>query len=493
MALLEELLKNIPHKMLQASNPVITGLQWDSRRVKPGDLFFAVPGERYDGAEFILEAVSMGAAAVLAVKKMNTLCPLVLVKDPLEAMGLVSDAFYRHPSNEIPVIGVTGTNGKTTITYLIENICLEMGQTCGVIGTIDYRLGKQVWPASRTTPLAPDLQRLLRTMADAGARAVAMEASSHALALKRVDGINFRVGVFTNLTQDHLDYHKTMKEYFKAKARLFELLRHGKGVESKTAIINTDDPWGKKLLPQLRVGALTYGLSPSCDLRASSIKLDASGTRFEFHHGNRSRPVAMKLLGQHNVYNALAAIGAALSIGIDENAAVRGVEKMQGVPGRLEKVGEGNDPTVLVDYAHTEDALRRSLETIRTFALRRVTVVFGCGGDRDRGKRPAMGEVAARLADRVILTSDNPRSEDPRQIILDIEVGVRKVKTEGYEIYPDRSEAIAKAIIGAGPGDMVLIAGKGHETTQIYADRTIPFDDRNVAWDVLKKLPSSKK
>jgi UDP-N-acetylmuramoyl-L-alanyl-D-glutamate--2,6-diaminopimelate ligase len=417
---------------------------------------------------------------------METPCPLILVKDSLGAMGLVSDAFYGHPSGEMAVIGVTGTNGKTTITYLLEKIFMTAGLNCGVIGTINYRLGNRLWPAARTTPLAPDLQRLLREMTNAGARSVVMEVSSHALALKRVDGINFRAGVFTNLTRDHLDFHKTMKEYFKAKARLFQLLREGKEPENKTAIINADDSWGSKLLTQARTRVLTYGMNPSCDLRAASVKLDTSGTHFEFHHRGRNLPVRMKLLGQHNVYNALAAIGAALAAGIDEAAAVAGVESLQGVPGRLEKIGNGKDPVVLVDYAHTEDALQRALETVRTFKPRRLIVVFGCGGDRDRGKRPPMGETAARLADRVIVTSDNPRSEDPRKIILDIEVGIRKVRTEGYEIYPDRAEAIHKAITGAGAGDVVLIAGKGHETTQIYADRTVPFDDREVARAVLQ-------
>jgi len=493
MALLENLLKDISHQIIPPRNPNITGIQCDSRRVSPGDLFCAVPGQFQDGADFIPEAIARGAAAVLSSRKAETSCPLVLTQDPLGSMGLVSAAFYGHPSRTMNVIGVTGTNGKTTITYLLERIFAAAGQSCGVIGTINYRLGDHLWPAPRTTPLAPDLQRLLRDMAQAGARSVAMEVSSHALALKRVDAINFQVGVFTNLTQDHLDFHKTMKEYFKAKARLFELLGEGGEPENKTAIINADDVWGKKLLTQGRTRVVSYGMSSSCTLRAASIRLGTSGTHFEFHRQGKKRPVHMKLLGRHNVYNALAAIGAAISSGIDESTAINGVENTPGIPGRLEKIGEGKGPVVLVDYAHTEDALHRALETVRTFKPRRLIVVFGCGGDRDRGKRPAMGQTAARLADRVILTSDNPRSEDPRQIILDIEVGLRKVKTEGYEIYPDRAEAIRKAIEGAGAGDVVLIAGKGHETTQIYADRTVPFDDREIARELLKIPPSPKK
>lgn len=481
---LADLLKNVPHQLFFPANPEITGISYDSRNVQPGHIFCALPGQHREGSDFIPQALSQGAAAILSSRKIQNPCPLIISRDPARTMALLSAVFYGEPSEHLRVIGVTGTNGKTTITYMIEKILQTTHKSCGVLGTINYRWAGRAWPAPRTTPLAPDLQALLRQMAEEGATYAVMEASSHALALKRVDGTNFRIGIFSNLTQDHLDFHKTMEEYFQAKARLFELMLERGDPKNKTSVINRDDPWGRRLLKLSPPNVLTYGLKAPAAVRATSIRLGMSGTDFKLHYKGESWPVRLSLLGRHNVYNALAALACAIPLNINPSTAIAGIQSLTGVPGRLEKVS--NDKfTVLVDYAHTEDALRRALETVQTLKPKKIIVVFGCGGDRDRGKRPAMGETAARLADQIVLTSDNPRSENPDKIILDIEVGVRKLKTNGYDIVPDREEAIQRAIRSARSGDVVLIAGKGHETTQVYADRTIPFDDRTVARRVL--------
>lgn len=485
MPSLLELLGDLPRTLIGGGNPEITGISYDSRRVQPGHLFCALPGQHENGAAFIDEAVRLGAAAVLTSAPAKVSCPQAVVGDPLLATALVSAAFFGHPSERLTVVGVTGTNGKTTFCSLFESILREAGHPCGVIGTIDYRLGEKSRPATRTTPLASDLQALLKEFAEQGATHVAMEASSHALALKRTDGIRFAAAVFTNLTQDHLDFHGTLEAYFEAKSRLFDLLASGPEGRERTAIINADDRWGRKLLRRVKTKTVSYGTGLSSALRAASIRTSVSGTHFMLIEEGRTQAVSLKLLGVHNVYNALAAWGAARAIGVDTGTAIEGLQALEGVPGRFEKVSGPGDPAVVVDYAHTADALERVLETARSLKPRKLAVVFGCGGDRDRGKRPLMGEVAARFADHVILTSDNPRSEDPGKILLDIEVGLRRVKTTGYEILPDRAEAIRKAIESAGARDLILIAGKGHETTQIYADRTVPFDDRAVAREVL--------
>jgi UDP-N-acetylmuramoyl-L-alanyl-D-glutamate--2,6-diaminopimelate ligase len=470
----------------------LTGFTVDSRTVKPGDLFIALPGARTDGHDHIAAAAAAGAAAVLAERPASTTVPVVILPSTGQALSALAARFYGRPSQKLDVLGVTGTNGKTTITYLLESVLQSAGKSVGVIGTIDYR-----WPGHReaapnTTPHAADVQRLLAAMRDAGVSHVAMEASSHALALGRVDDVEFTVGVFTNLTQDHLDFHKDMERYFEAKAVLFDRLDRS-GRARRRAVINRDDPWAERLLPRVSSPVWTYGIDKESDFRATDVVLAAEGSSFRLTTPFGERRERFGLVGRHNVYNLLAALGAALGAGVPLDAAVAGLAQMHGVPGRLERVTERPAGTIgsdlpfdlFVDYAHTDDALVNVMQTLRPLTRGRLIVLFGCGGDRDRTKRPKMGEAAARLGDRVIVTSDNPRSEDPAAIAREVEAGVRRVAGRAVDVILDRREAIARAVSLAGPGDVLLLAGKGHETYQILRDRTVDFDDRAVARSLL--------
>jgi UDP-N-acetylmuramyl-tripeptide synthetase len=387
------------------------------------------------------------------------------------------------------MVGLTGTNGKTTTSYLLESIFTAAGWPTGVLGTINYRFQNESIPAPNTTPFASDLQRFLAHLVERGAQACAMEVSSHALALGRVEDVEFDTAVFTNLTQDHLDFHVTMEAYAAAKEKLFESLGAASTKKyPKGAVINADDPWAGEFAAHSAAPVLKYRLQGPADFYAKSLVCDASLSRFELCTPRGSRPVRFPLLGDYNVMNALAAAAAAMNQGVDLDKIVAGLEGIQGVPGRMERLVSRTGFTVVIDYAHTEDALRQVMTTLRKLKPNRLITLFGCGGDRDRTKRPLMGEAAAQLSDEVIVTSDNPRSEDPARIALDVEVGLRRVRSGHYQIILEREEAIARAFALAQPGDIVLIAGKGHERVQILADRTVPFDDREAARRLLGKI-----
>jgi UDP-N-acetylmuramoyl-L-alanyl-D-glutamate--2,6-diaminopimelate ligase len=434
-------------------------LAYDARAVGPGSLFFCVPGSRTDGHDFASRAVENGAVALVVERPLEVDVPQLVVPDSRRAMAPVADEFFGRPSEELQVAGVTGTNGKTTTAFLMYSILAAAGRRPGLLGTIESRVGGERRPAIRTTPEAIDVQRALREMLDAGDRSCAMEATSHGSELGRLDRVRFSALVFTNLSQDHLDFHGTMERYFEAKRRLF--------VESRPpAAINVGNEWGRKLAAD-RPDALTFGFADDAEIGPAELE-----------------NVDLKLRGRFNVENALGALAASRLLGIEDDAVARGLEAVRGVPGRFESVVEGQPFEVIVDYSHKPEALESVLRTARDLATGRVICVFGCGGDRDRGKRPIMGRIASELADLAIVTSDNPRSEEPQAIIDEILAGV----TGEVEAEPDRAAAIDRAISEADEGDVVLIAGKGHEQGQEFADRTIPFDDREVARDVLRRL-----
>ncbi len=408
----------------------------------------------------------------------------IQVPDSRDALARLAAAFYSNPSKQLRMIGVTGTNGKTTTTYLIKHLLERAGQRTGLIGTVSYEIGERVLPASRTTPESLDLQSILAQCVEAGCANVVMEVSSHALELERVDGIGFRVAIFTNLTQDHLDFHRGMKEYFEAKARLFAGLRDGER-KSRTAIINVDDAYGQQLIARFGrdLSIVTFGMGARADLRASNFKIEPTGTSYQLGIKGKSFLVRLPLI-------ALAALAAIQALGLDVRAAVLALARAPQVPGRLEAVPARRQFQVFVDYAHTDDALLNVIKTCRDLSPNRLIVVFGCGGNRDKSKRPLMGAAADQNADYSIITSDNPRKEDPAQIIRDIEAGFR---TKRFESVLDRREAITRAIQLAQPRDIVLIAGKGHEKYQEFADRTIPFDDIEVAARALEENPVEMK
>jgi UDP-N-acetylmuramoyl-L-alanyl-D-glutamate--2,6-diaminopimelate ligase len=455
----------------------ITAVTYRSSDVRPGGLFFCVAGSHVDGHVFAGEAAAAGAAGIVVQRWLEVPCAQVLVPSVRRAMGPISAAFFGHPSTRMSVIGVTGTNGKTTTTYLLESIFRMAGLRPGVIGTTGVRLDGRHVPFERTTPEAPDLQRLLAHMTGEGIAACAMEVSSHGLDQFRVDGTRYACAVFTNLSQDHLDYHGTLEAYFRAKVRLFtpEL--------SDRAVVNGDTPEGGLLARQARVPTVTFGLNPGSEVRATNVQVSASGVAFDVA-GLRVRS---RLRGTFNVYNCLGAVAAAREVGLDGGAIAEGIAALAGVPGRLEPVECGQPFPVLVDYAHTPDSLENVLRAARELGVGRLIAVFGCGGDRDRGKRPLMGEAATRLADLTIVTSDNPRSEEPEAIIAEIETGARR-GGGAYLLEPDRRTAIRMALAEARPTDVVVIAGKGHETGQEFKDRTVPFADRVVASEELKAL-----
>jgi UDP-N-acetylmuramoyl-L-alanyl-D-glutamate--2,6-diaminopimelate ligase len=437
----------------------ISDLAYDTRAVTPGALFFCVHGARFDGHELADRAIDAGAAGLVVERPVASRVPQIVVEDSRRAMAIAAVEFFEHPSDELQIAAVTGTNGKTTTAFLLYSILEAAGRKPGLLGTIESRIGGDTRPAIRTTPEAIDLHRAFREMLDAGDRTAAMEATSHGSELGRLDGIRFSTLAFTNLTQDHLDLHRTMEAYFEAKRRLF--------IEGRPpAAINVGDPWGRKLAED-RPDALTYGFAEDAEIRPEALNA-----------------IDLKLKGRFNVENALAAMASCRLLGVDDAAIAQGLEAVQGVPGRFEAVDEGQPFTVLVDYAHTPDSLENVLTTARELTAGRLICVFGCGGDRDREKRPIMGRIAAELADVPIVTSDNPRSEDPGAIIDEILAGI-----EGdAEIIQDRRSAIAHAIETAEPHDVVVIAGKGHEQGQQFLDRTVPFDDREVAREALRRL-----
>ena len=448
----------------------VSGIAYDSRKVRHGDVFVAMRGGAFDGHEYIDGAIANGAVAVVHEDDVALSVPGVRVGSSRAALAAISSAFHGYPSRAIKVIGVTGTNGKTTTTRMIKSIIEAAGGSAGLIGTIDYEIKEEVIPAPHTTPEAPEFQALLARMRDAGCTHAVTEVSSHALSQQRVEGTEFQAVVFTNLTRDHLDYHHTMEEYFEAKARLFTALLSG------AAVINIDDPYGVRLAGMLdRV--ITYGMADA-DLSARDVLMDARGSSMRLVYKGMEREVTVPIAGIVNVYNALAATGAALGMGMTLDDAATGLARMSQVPGRFERVEAGQGFLCIVDYAHTEDALERLIRTVREITPGRVITVFGCGGDRDRGKRPAMAAVATSLSDMTIITSDNPRTEDPMRIIEEIVQGARG---SAYHVIPDRAEAIHEAIRIAKAGDSVVIAGKGHEEYQEIAGVRHPFSDRDTA------------
>ncbi len=458
-----------------------TGVAYDSRQVTPGAVFVAWRGLKTDGAAFAPQAIAAGAAAIVAERPApaDVPVPWIEVTDARLALAYLAAAFYRHPSGEMQVVGITGTNGKTTTSFLLNAIFAAAGIRSGLMGTVAYRVGDREIEATRTTPEAPEVQRLLRQMRDERCSACVMEVSSHALALRRVDGIRFAAGIFTNLTRDHLDFHVDMENYFAAKRRLFEMLP-----PDAPALVNVDDPRGAALA-DVAGRPITYGIAKAADVTPGPMSLTLDGLRFEVRLPQGTVPVRSKLVGRPNVYNILAAAGAAAALGVPLEAIERGLEQLPGVPGRFELAsGPRDDVTVVIDYAHTDDALRNLLETARPMAVKRLLTVFGAGGERDRTKRPLMGMVAARLSDVVVITSDNPRSEDPARIVEEVKLGADAEARQSNAmvlVVIDRHEAIARAVSTAQPGDVVVIAGKGHEKYQEVGGRSIPFDDVAVA------------
>lgn len=461
----------------------IKNVTCDSRSVKPGDLFIALNGYKIDGYTFIKDAIAKGARVIVAEKDFAAPegVKKILVDDARIILPLIADKFYDHPSEKLKVVGVTGTNGKTTITYLIENIIKKAGHEAGVIGTINYRMKGKILPAKNTTPGALDLQAMLASMVDKGIDHAVMEVSSHALDQHRVDGVSFDAAIFTNITSEHMDYHKNIDNYFQAKVILFSKLK-----KQGSAILNNDDPRVTALKKSLSGKVLTYGVKKGADVTAKDIRLSLDGSEFTIVMPKGEFQVKAKLIGSHNVSNILAAAAAAMAIGMDKRAILKGIESTSFVPGRLEAVEAGQPFKVFVDYAHTEDALYNVLGMIRELTKEKIVTVFGCGGDRDRTKRPCMGKVACKFSDRVVITSDNPRFEDPGEIIKEIEDGIRSSFTN-YEVVADRRDAIRKALSIASDGDIVIIAGKGHEDYQIVRDKILSFDDRIVAKELLQE------
>src|SRR6266478_3598435 len=479
--------------LAQNGNPGISGLDYDSRRIEPGDVFVAMQGESSDGNKFIDQAISAGAVAIVtdsATEKPRPNVAWAQVPHGRRALARLSANFYKKPAERLAITGITGTNGKSTTAFLLESILVAARRKSALIGTIEYHVAGKTLPAPHTTPEALELNRILNQALGQGATETVMEVSSHALEQQRVYGIPFDVAVFTNLTRDHLDYHHTMEDYFFSKQILFE----GCGTEAPRAVVlNTDDEHGQKLVKVSKKRSfevLTYGLSKG-DFRADKIEITPRGTRFDLVTPKETIPLFSPLIGKVNVYNMLAAAGAAYARNCPAEVIAQGVTALARVPGRFERVDCQQPFTVVVDYAHTDDALRNLTALAREFVQHaghkgRVITVFGCGGDRDRAKRPLMGEAAGRGSDFVVLTSDNPRSEDPLAIINDAMVGLQRSGTK-YQTEPDRKTAIAVAIHQARTGDIVMIAGKGHEKVQVTRHGSIPFDDVQVAQQVLRE------
>src|SRR5437762_219480 len=464
----------------------VSGLAYDSRRVEAGNLFFAFEGQHADGRRFAPDAIRRGAVAVVSQspRPADFSGNWIEVEHGRRALALAARNFYDKPDERIAVTGITGTNGKTTTGYLVDAVLRASGKTTAFVGTIEYRLGSRVTPAVNTTPESLDLIQLLAELESIGGSHVTMEVSSHALALGRVYGVHFHTAIFTNLTRDHLDFHSTMEEYLLAKRLLFD----GAGAPPpRFVVLNRDDPYAARIPTSNGTGVFWYGLGEDATVRASGISSTVNGLRFDVQYGQTRLSIESALLGRINVYNILAACAAGLSYGLSPETIAEGIAACDAVPGRFERVDEGQPFAVVVDYAHTDDALRNTIATARELTPNRVITLFGCGGDRDRAKRPLMGQAAAEKSDFVILTSDNPRSEDPLAIMNDALVGLRRHDTP-HLIEPDRATAIQRAIEQAHPGDVVILAGKGHENYQVLKDRTIPFDDREVARRILRDI-----
>lgn len=482
---LKELIKNIPDLEVKGLKDVeITGLSAHSKSVAPGNLFIAKKGKSFDGNKFIVEALDGGALCILADLYDPTLQVTQLIHSDINYIeSELASVFYGQPSQHLPVIGITGTSGKTTTSYLIKYLLDSLKMPAGLIGTIEWIVKDHHFPSTMTTPDVITNQKLLKDMISAGCKAAVMEVSSHALDQKRVALIQFQAAIFTNLTQDHLDYHGSMEQYALSKKRLFDRL-----LPSQYAIINQDDPYHGLMVQDCSAQIMTYGLAPSALIHAANIQMSREGTHLEIGYQGKYFPFYWHLIGRHNVYNLLAALatGHSFSFSIDEMLKV--LKNFKKVPGRLEKVENRLGFSIFVDYAHKIDALLNVLMALRELKQGRIVTVFGCGGNRDRGKRKKMGQIAQSLSDIVVVTSDNPRNEDPQEIIREILEGI--AQKEAVIVEPDRKKAIERAIEIAGPSDIVLIAGKGHETYQIFSDQKVPFDDREIALEICKKIYS---
>jgi len=483
---LTQCLSGIPVKSHRGNLEVeIEGITYDSRQVKPGDLFVCVPGFKVDGHDYVAQAREKGAVALIVERELELELPQVVVTNTRRAMSFLAANFYGQPQQNLEVIGVTGTNGKTTTTHLIKAILEANGHTTALMGTLYGLVGNHREDMHHTTPEAMDILRFFRLALEQGASHMVMEVSSHALDLDRVASIPFGAAIFTNLTQDHLDYHHTLDEYRQAKLKLFREL-----ASDKPAIINLDDPSAEYFLTAASGPTITYGLDPIAQVRAQEVQIALTGTSFQLVYGQQMVALNLKLVGMFSVYNVLAAAGYAYAQGIDVAVVKKAVEAVAGVAGRYETVEVGQAFAVVVDYAHTPDGLENVLKTSVGIKTNRLITVFGCGGDRDRTKRPIMGEISARYSDFTVVTSDNPRTEDPLAIIEEIIPGVKRVAGADFVVEPDRREAIRRALTMAEPGDLVMIAGKGHEDYQLVGNQVLHFDDREVARKILEAILS---
>ena len=472
-------------RALPVENPVVTSIEMDSREVQPGSVFICIEGYTVDGHNYVAQAVANGAIAIIAEKDVVADVPVIKVRSTMRAMAVLANAFYDNPTSKLHMVGITGTNGKTSVSYLIEAILRKANQKTGLIGTIGMKIGDESFETKNTTPDSLTLQKIFQQMVDADVDACVMEVSSHALHIGRVHGCQYDVTVFTNLTQDHLDYHKTMDNYRAAKSLLFSQLGNGYDVNRpRYAILNIDDDATAEYIVACQGIVLTYGIDNDADLLAKNIKTTSSGTEFVLIFNEKEYPIRMGLVGKFNVYNILATIGATLASGLELSFIIDAIGELAGVPGRFELVDAGQDFNVIVDYAHTPDSLENVLKTIKGFTEGNIYCIAGCGGDRDKSKRPIMAEIASHLSDFPIFTSDNPRTEDPVAILKDMEAGVPSGK---FTTIVDRKEAIDYAIGQAQAGDVVLIAGKGHENYQIIGDKVLDFDDKEMAMLALGK------
>ena len=494
MKTLKDIISTLDVQQVQGDQNVsIQDITADSRAVKPNSLFIALDGATVDGHNYIDKAVAAGAVAVIVSKPVTVpddVC-VITVSDTRQAMMVCVPYFFDYPANRMRMVGVTGTNGKTTTTHMIRHILKAQGHKVGIIGTVHIMIGDTSYPIHNTTPDVVDLQHILHQMVQENVEYCVMEVSSHALALGRVSGVEFDTAVFTNLTQDHLDFHKTFENYLAAKCKLFEQVSASDQVkDNKGAVINIDDSYGHRVMEKTTAPTITYSTLGKGTLNASDVHMSTKNSQYTVNYKGESYPVSMNTTGLFNVYNTLAAIGACLQEGISMEAIDTALKTFSSVPGRFELIEEGQDFAVVVDYAHTPDGLQNILETAKAIKENRIIIVFGCGGDRDATKRPIMGRIAAEYGDKIYVTSDNPRTEDPVQIVKDVEVGVKEALRDGtsYEVIVDRREAINHAIHDAKAGDIVIIAGKGHENYQILKNETIHFDDREEARKALKEI-----
>lgn len=483
-----ELLQGVPDARVLGPDAWVSGITYDSRQVKAGDVFVCIRGEHFDGHDFIKDALDKGAVGVVGQRGLPQGLPGALVEDSRRVLGLIAARFFDYPGSKMGLIGITGTNGKTTTSYLLKSILEAAGHKVGLVGTIQNMIGSEAIAATRTTPESLDLQRLLARMYDDGVQWVVMEVSSHGIELDRIVGCPFDLGVLTNITQDHLDFHGTFAKYLETKTKFFTQLGRGPGPKKKhppVAIINGDDEHGGKISEAVAVDVVSYGIHAPATLRAEGVKMNPQGLSFNLRCPQGEIAISSRLTGLFNVYNCLAALACGWQLGATAGELQMGLERIRGVPGRFETVDLGQEFSVIIDYAHTPDGLENVLQAARALTGGRIIVVFGCGGDRDKTKRPIMGEIAARHGDFAIITSDNPRGEDPMVICRQVEEGVRRGNGE-YLLEVNRSRAIGLGINMAQPGDVVLIAGKGHENYQVFQDRIIHFDDREEAARALR-------